>query len=127
MIHGYKELIVWQKSMDLVTEVYILTEQFPREELFGLTSQIRRAAISIPSNIAEGRSRGTKNDYLHFLRTAYSSAAEVETQIEIAKRLQKTKGLNYTKADGLLQEIMKMLYVMIKNLNPNQIQTSRSS
>ena len=127
MIHGYKELIVWQKAMDLVTEVYTVTEQFPREELFGLTSQLRRAAISIASNIAEGRSRGTKNDYLHFLRTSYSSGAEVETQIEIGKRLNKTKNLNYTKVDKLLTDVMKMLYVMIRNLNPNQLQTSRSS
>ncbi len=100
--------------------VYELTEEFPREEIYGLTSQMRRSAVSIPSNIAEGRFRGMKKDYLQFLRISYGSGAELETQIEIAKRLPKTRNLNYLKADSLLEEVMKMLNVMIRKLNPRQ-------
>lgn len=118
MLHSYKELIVWQKSMDLVVAIYVLTEQFPKEELYGLTSQIRRAAISIPSNIAEGRFRGTKNDYTQFLRIAYASGAELETQIELAKRLPRTAKLDFARVDTLLLEVMKMLNAMIRNINP---------
>lgn len=104
--------------MDLVVTVYDLTENYPKEEIYGLTSQLRRSAISIPSNIAEGRYRGTKKDYLQFLRISYASGAELETQIEIAKRLYKTKELDYSKVDSLLLEIMKMLNVMIRKMNP---------
>jgi len=117
MINSYKELIVWQKSMDLVTAVYELTEKYPREEIYGLNKQSRRAAVSIQSNIAEGRYRGTKKDFSQFLRIAFGSGAELETQIEIAKRLPKTKKSDYSKVDTLLSEVMKMLNVMIKKLN----------
>ena len=115
-IHSYKQLIVWQKSIELVASIYKLTEEFPKEEIYGLTSQIRRAAVSIPSNIAEGRHRGTRADYLHFLRVSYGSGAELETQLEISKRLSKTKTLHYNQADSLLGEVMKMLNVMINKL-----------
>jgi four helix bundle protein len=118
MVESYKELIVWQKAIKLVIVIYELTEQFPKEEQYGLTSQIRRAAVSIPSNIAEGRCRGTKNDYVQFLRIAYGSGAELETQIEIAKHLSKMMKLNYGQVDGLLLEVMKMLNTMIRHINP---------
>ena len=118
ILNGYKDLIVWQKTMNLVTEVYLLTESFPKEENYGLTSQMRRASVSIPSNIAEGRLRGTRKDYGHFLLNAYGSGAELETQIEIAKRLAKTKSLSYSKADQLLMEVMKMLNSLIDKLKP---------
>ncbi|MBI4118652.1 MAG: four helix bundle protein [Parcubacteria group bacterium] len=118
MLNSYKDLIVWQKSVKLALLIYELTEKFPKEEIYGLTSQIRRSAISIPSNIAEGRFRGTKNDFVQFLRVAYSSGAELETQIEISRNLSKTKCLDYSKADSLLTEVMKMLNVMIRNINP---------
>jgi len=120
MIHTYKDLIVWQRAMELVVEVYKLTENYPREELYGLTSQTKRSAVSIPSNIAEGRFRGTKRDFVQFLRIAYASGAELETQIEIARRLFKENSLNYSKIDSLLLEVMKMLNKMIRNLNPNE-------
>jgi four helix bundle protein len=116
-IYSYKELIVWQRSIELVVAVYELTEQFPKEELYGLTSQMRRAAISIPSNIAEGRFRGTRKDFLQFLRIAYSSGAELETQLEIAKNLRRTRNYNYSKVDSLLLEVMKMLNTMIRKMN----------
>src|SRR3989344_1371719 len=108
-IHSYKDLIVWQKAMDLVVAVYVLTDLFPKNELYGLISQIRRCSVSIPSNIAEGRRRGSKKDYQHFLIIAYGSGAELETQIEISKRLSFGKNLEYTKADALLNEVMRML------------------
>ncbi len=86
-VRMYSELIVWQKAMDLVELVYRTTQRFPREELYGLTSQLRRAAISIPSNIAEGQGRRTARDFLRFLSTARGSLLEVETQILISERL----------------------------------------
>jgi len=109
MIHSYKELTVWQKAMDLVAEIYILTEKFPKEELYGLVSQMRRSAISIPSNIAEGRLRGYRKEYRQFLLNAYGSGGELETQIEIAKRLPKMEDLDFSRVDNLLKEVMKML------------------
>ena|SRR3990167_7016008 len=118
MIHSYKDLIVWQKAITLVTEVYKLTELFPKEEMYGLSSQVRRSAISIPSNIAEGRSRGTRKDFSQFVRIAYGSGAELETQLLIAKTLPRTQSLDYRKVDNLLEEIMKMLNSMLRKLNP---------
>lgn len=106
--------------MELVVVVYELTEQYPVEEKFGLTAQTRKSAVSIPSNIAEGRFRKTKKDFLNFINIAYVSGAELETQIEIAKRLPKTKDLDYKKVDSLLEEVMKMLNAMYKNLEANK-------
>ena len=83
----YQELIVWQKAMDLVEEVYEASRCFPREEIYGLTSQLRRAAISIPSNVAEGQGRRTTPDFIRHLSIAYGSLMELETQILIATRL----------------------------------------
>lgn len=119
-ISSYRDLVVWQKALDLSVEIYNLTESFPKEEIYGLTSQIRKASVSIPSNIAEGRYRGSKKDFSQFLRIAYASGAELETQLEIAKRLTKTKALDYDKADGLLLEVMKMLNTIIRSLNPKE-------
>ncbi len=119
MINSYKDLIVWQKSIKLVVAVYELTEGFPKEETYGLTSQIRRSAVSIPSNIAEGRLRGTKKDFSQFIRIAYGSGGELETQLLIAKNLPKIKELNYKETDNLLEEIIKMLNVILRKLNPN--------
>ncbi len=86
-VKNYRDLIVWQKAMDLVTQVYQATERFPQKEVFGLTNQIRKAAVSIPSNIAEGQGRNTDRDFRHFLSIARGSLQEVETQLEIARRL----------------------------------------
>jgi len=115
-ISSYKDLVVWQKSILLVKCIYEITERFPKEEIFGLTSQMRRSAVSIPSNIAEGRHRGTAKDFIQFLRIAYGSGAELETQIEISKQLRKTEELDYSVAESLLSEVMKMLNVMISRL-----------
>ena len=113
----YKDLIVWQKAVDLVVEIYKLTSVFPRSETYGLTSQMRRSAISIPSNIAEGRRKSSRKDYRHFLTIAYGSGAELETQVEIAKRLSFGTTLNYKKLDELLVEVMKMLNKILFTLS----------
>jgi len=84
---NYRDLIAWQKSIELVEEVYKLTREFPREEIYSLTTQMRRAAISIPSNIAEGEGRRSGNEFSHFLSIAHGSLRELETQILIAQRL----------------------------------------
>jgi len=117
-ISSYKDLIVWRKSMELVKAVYELTDQLPSDERFGLISQMRRSAVSIPSNIAEGRRRGTRKDFLSFLRIAYGSGAELETQINILKILPKTAFLNTENTEVLLIEIMKMLNAMLQKMNP---------
>ncbi len=99
--------------MDLVEEVYKLTKLFPKEELFGIVMQMRRATISIPSNIAEGYARRSRKEYLQFYSISYGSALELETQIEISKRLKLTSAESFPKADNILEEVCKMLYVMI--------------
>ena len=86
-IQSYKELEVWKKSMDLVEICYKITNDFPKEELYGLTNQIRRAAVSIPSNIAEGQSRWSTKEFLRFLSIAKGSLSELETQLIVAQRL----------------------------------------
>ena len=116
-INSYQDLIVWQKAIELVIELYTLTEKFPKEEIYGLTSQIRRAAVSIPSNIAEGRLRGTRKDFRHFLLNSFGSGGELETQLIIAQRLPKTKNLDYTRAVVLLGEVMRMLNAIINKLD----------
>src|SRR5947207_3404375 len=87
MSDSYRDLIAWQKAMALVTEVYRVTEGFPEREIYGLTRQVRAAAVSVPSNIAEGKGRQTKRDYLQFLYRARGSLLEVETQLEVSRNL----------------------------------------
>lgn len=115
-IRDYKSLIVWQKAIELVVLVYNLTEYFPSEEKFALTSQIQRAAVSIPANIAEGKLRGTDVEFRRFALIAFASGGELETHIEIAKKLKKTQHLDYVKVDAMLNEVMKMLNVLISKL-----------
>lgn len=86
-VKDYRDLIVWQKAMDLVVEVYEATKKFPKEEIYGLTSQVRRAAVSVPSNIAEGQGRRSTKEFLNRLSIAHGSLREAETQIMIAGRL----------------------------------------
>lgn len=87
MIRSYRDLEVWKKAMDLVVICYKITRKFPRSEIYGLTSQLQRAAVSIPSNIAEGHQRQYRKEFLQHLSIAYASLAELETDIEIARRL----------------------------------------
>lgn len=115
-VKSHKELVVWQKSMELVVLTYRATADFPKEEQYGLVSQIRRAAVSIPSNIAEGQYRGTRKDYVQFLRIAYGSAAELETQLEIARRLSFGVASDRDALEACLQEVMRMLGTIIGKL-----------
>lgn len=119
-VKSYKDLIVWQKAMELVLAVYDLTDQFPKSELYGLTSQMRRASVSIPSNIAEGSRRGTRKDYRNFLNNAFGSGSELETQLEIAKILKFASIHEYMKAEQLLNEVMRMLNKMISSLQVSE-------
>jgi len=112
----FKELIVWQKAMDLVENVYVLTKMLPHDELYGLTNQLRRAAVSIPSNIAEGNSRHTTQDYIRFLSTARGSVSEVETQLEICLRLNYITKDQVAPAFELCKEIGRMLNGIINKL-----------
>ena len=114
MTNGYRDLIVWQKSMDVAIAVYRYTEDFPKEEVYGLVSQMRRAAVSIPSNIAEGSKRHTDKDFKNFLSIAYGSAGELETQLELAERLTFGTVEKRTQASTLLQEVAKMLHSMTR-------------
>lgn len=104
--------------MQLVIAVYKLTEDFPKSEIYGLTSQIRRCAVSIPSNIAEGRRRTTRKDFRQFINIAYGSGAELETQIEIGKQLSLGLPTNYQVVESLLLEVMKMLNALSVKLQP---------
>jgi len=115
-IESYKDLIVWQKAIDLVVAIYELTAQFPKEEKYGLSSQMREAAVSIPSNIAEGSRRRSRKEYSYFIRISFGSASELETQVIAAKRLPFGKNLNYSKVDSLLDEVLRMLNKMLDSL-----------
>jgi len=115
-IKSYKDLIVWQNSMRLVLSTYELTSLFPRMETYGLASQMRRASISIPANIAEGQRRGTRKDYRHFLITAFGSGAELETYLEILKNATFRSKRSAPKSSANFNGSMKMLNVLISKL-----------
>ena len=116
-MNKFKELAVWQKSMDLAEMVYKLTADFPGDERFGLQLQIKRCVVSIPSNIAEGAGRNSKNEFKHFLSIALGSSYELETQLSLALRF------NYINNDSLdvvvvkLNEVQKMIVGLSKSLN----------
>lgn len=111
-LRSYKELIVWQKSVELAVEIYRLTDLYPKSELFGIISQSRRAVVSIASNIAEGYSRKNRREYSHFINIAYASAAELETHLIIARRLKFAPEKDFEKSESLLQETLRMLNVL---------------
>jgi four helix bundle protein len=114
VIKSYKELIVWQKAMQLVTIIYDLTKNFPEDEKFGLVSQMRRCSVSVPSNIAEGWGRMSRKNYIQFLRTSRGSLFELETQVLITKELNYSN--NSESIENLITEISKMLNSLIKKL-----------
>jgi four helix bundle protein len=115
-VRNDQELIVWQKAMDLVEEIYKASQSFPREELYGLTSQIRRAGVSIPSNIAEGQGRRTTPDFLRHLSIAYGSLREVETQILIAGRLRYIGATTVERVMRGTSEVGKLLNGLMSSL-----------
>ncbi len=112
----YKDLIVWQKSIDLAEKIYILTNSFPTEEIYGITSQMRRASVSIPSNIAEGQERNSVKEFVHFLLIAQGSRAELETQLILCKRLGYISDESFESISSICREIGKMVNVLINKL-----------
>jgi four helix bundle protein len=112
-VKTYKDLEVWKKSIELVASIYEATKQFPKEELYGLTNQIRRSAVSIPSNTAEGFSRASTKEYIQFLYIALGSSAEVETQLIIAKNIGYLPEHDFDKINNELKSIRKMLNALI--------------
>lgn len=113
---SYKDLIVWQKSMQLSKEVYRPTESFPKTEIYGISNQLRRASVSIPSNIAEGFSRKSLKENLQFISIAFGSTSELETQLLLAKDLSFAHKSNFEKAEQLLLEVRKMLSSVFSKL-----------
>lgn len=111
----HKKLDVWRMSMDLVTEVYKVTDKFPKEEKFSLADQIHRSAISIPSNIAEGAARNTKKEFVNFLHIAQGSLSELDTQIELAKRLKYIEEQSWKELDIMMERIDRMLTGLIRS------------
>lgn len=120
MLKSYKELAAYQKAYQLVLKVYDLTGAFPKEETFGLTSQMRRCAVSIPSNIAEGYVRGSK-EYLQFLKVALGSATELETQLSISKDLGYADDEICTEVLSLNEEVIKLLKTYITGITNNKM------
>ena len=118
-IKSYRELIVWQKAMDLVEDVYKRTKGFPSEELYCLTSQLRRAVVSVPSNIAEGQARNSTKEFSHHLSIAYGSLCEVETQILIALRLGYLQRHDLARFDALTSEVGRLINGLSNKLPKN--------
>lgn len=115
-IKTYKELVVWQKAIKLVKEIYSLTKNFPKDEQYGLVLQMRRASISIASNIAEGYGRNSVKEYTQFYSICYGSALELETQLIISKELIYLDERQFEVIHSLLEEVIKMLRTMIYKL-----------
>ena len=116
MLKNYKELIVWQKSYRLCLDIYRISKGFPKEEKFGLTSQMRRAVVSIPSNIAEGYGRKTTREYVHALYVAYGSNCELETQVLLCRDLGYVTVEDMRKLEEGIGEVERMLKAVIKSL-----------
>ncbi|PIR39201.1 MAG: four helix bundle protein [Alphaproteobacteria bacterium CG11_big_fil_rev_8_21_14_0_20_39_49] len=126
MNKGYEDLLVWQKSINLAEKVYFITNSFPSDEIYGLTSQVRRSAVSIASNIAEGCSRNSKKDFLRFVFIALGSVAELKTQFIIAKRVGYLEEKYFVRLSEYFVEIEKMLHGLRKSLlatNNSQLAT----
>lgn len=116
---AFRDLMVWQRSMALVQRIYEISAAFPRDERFGLTAQIRRAAVSVPSNIGEGSRRKRRKTFLNHLDIALGSQAEVEVQLEIAQRLRFVKMADYKQTQIAVEEIGRMLNGLIVSLQPD--------
>jgi four helix bundle protein len=117
MTQSFRDLQVWQRSMQLTVAVYRMTKDFPREEIYGLTGQIRRSAISVPSNIAEGQGRLNPAEFRQFLGIARGSICELQTQLELARALEFGKPKLIDEAEGLSHEVGKMIYAFLESIN----------
>jgi four helix bundle protein len=118
-LQSFKDLAAWQKSMDLTVAVYDATKRFPPDERFGLTNQVRRAAFSVPSNIAEGQGRGPTNDFIRFLTIARGSLQEVDTQLILATRLGFLSDDAYRPISSLLTDVAKLIHGLIRSIPTN--------
>jgi len=116
LIKPHKRLEVWKKAIDLTVDVYKHSEKFPKTEIYGLTSQIRRAAVSIPSNVAEGAARQTRKEFINYLHIAQGSLSELDTQLVIANRLEYIPGATYKEVESEIETISKMITGLIKSL-----------
>jgi len=114
-VKSFRELTFWVKSMELAKEIYRLTDNFPKQETYGLSSQMRRSAVSIPSNIAEGKQRNNLKEYIQFLGIAYGSSAELETQMLLAIEIYGNKD-EYIKAFDIIHEVQRILNAVIQKL-----------
>lgn len=116
MLKSYRDLLVWQRAIELVVLVYRLSAEFPRDEIYGLTAQIRRASVSVPSNIAEGYGRGTRKEYIQFLSIAQGSLKELETQSILAERLSYVTSAQVANLLSDSERVGKMLGSLIRSL-----------
>ena len=117
MLTSYQQLIVWQKSFELAIRIFKITALFPKSELYGIVSQMRRCAVSIPSNIAEGYARGHRPEYIQFLKIAFTSGAELETQLLLARELGFLDERDFSQTSNLLAEVQKVLNKLIRSLS----------
>ncbi len=115
---GYRDLVVWQKGLALAKEIYLLTQQLPADEKFGLVSQMRRAAVSVPSNIAEGQARHTTGEFIQFISHAEGSVAELDTQLTLCQDLKLLSSNDCSLAATLLDELRRMLNSLRRKLSP---------
>jgi four helix bundle protein len=115
-VRNYQDLIAWQKAMEFAEQVYLITKNFPSDEKFGLTAQVRRAAVSVPSNIAEGQGRFSDQDFRRFLSTAHGSLREAETQLLLAKRLGYCTEETTTEALSLANEVGRLIQGLANKL-----------
>lgn len=122
-IKSYKDLKVWQKAIKLAIDVFNVTKKYPREEVYGMTLQTRRAGVAIPANIAEGYARGHLKEYIQFLRIAFSSGVELETHLLIANKVEMFKDRDFKLLNRRLDEIMKMLNVLMDKLKKLKTRT----
>jgi four helix bundle protein len=126
-LKSFEELVVWQKALDLAVVIYSLTKAFPKDELFGLTSQLRRAAVSVSSNIAEGQARGSTREFLQFLCIARGSNAEVRSQLALVRRIGLGDPQLINSAEALTIQISKMLAALITKLRQPKAPPSNPS
>ena len=119
-IHNFRELVAWQKAMKLTKEIYLLTNTFPASERYGLTSQIQRAVVSIPSNIAEGAGRPTEKELVHFLSFALGSAYELETELLLAGEFGYIDAEQSKQINKEVVEVQKLVYSLMKKFNPSE-------
>ena len=116
-MNNYKDLKIWQKSVDLAVKVYEVTRHFPKEELYGLTYQLKKSAVSIPSNIAEGSGRNTRKDFSNFLGISCGSTCELNTQLIIASRIDFLSQVDLDSLENEINEIQRMNWALKKSLN----------